>query len=226
MVGTKQEESSKGPYDVLALPLLTGQEEMIDAYTVKYVREGEIGDMLVHLISQVGFRIRIFRGHELRSIFAPQAGVRYDGLYVLEFHIGQALANSDSRRYRIRQYGHKLDVNTEVYRLELILERLHGQRPMYELRRIPRPSQLDDWKVYERLESDKLKRLARSDAFLAWRDQKEHEKDDKIIWEYAHEFRPSMSGISINSRSMRPHRPPARDRVVTRYFDLGAEHGR
>lgn len=229
MVGSNKEESSKGPYDVPALPLLKGAEEMLDAYTVKYSREGALGDMFVHLISQVGSRIRIFRGHQLRSLLAPQAGVRYDGLYVLISYRKCFIANVELYRYRIRQYGHKLDVNTEVYRLELVLERLRGQRSMHDLRRIPRPSQLDDWRVYERLEADKLKRLARSDAYLAWRDQKEHEQDSRITWEHKQEFRPSMSGISIHpscKTGTKLKREPARDRTVTSYFDLGAERGR
>ena len=144
-----------------------------------------------------------------------------------ELHCDNFYADMHSYRYRIRQYGHKLDINTEIYRLELILERLEGQLPMHDLRSIPRPSQLDDWKVYEKLEAEKLKRFARSDAYLAWRDQKEHELDRKPLWEHEQEFRPSMSGMRVSParHGTRNTRKPARERSVTRYFDLGAEHG-
>jgi hypothetical protein len=48
----------------------------------KYYREGQLSDMHIPLISQVGSQIRLLRGHGLKSLIAPKAGVRYDGLYV------------------------------------------------------------------------------------------------------------------------------------------------
>lgn len=78
------ERPTSGRYGITALPLLTGREEMIriDAqHVVKYVRETRRPqDMHIALISQVGRQIRILRGYKLKSVFAPQAGVRYDGL--------------------------------------------------------------------------------------------------------------------------------------------------
>lgn len=65
---------------MLALPLLTGQEELVREGTSKYIREGAASDMHVSLISMVGQPIRILRGHTLKSVWAPECGVRYDGL--------------------------------------------------------------------------------------------------------------------------------------------------
>lgn len=73
---------SKGRYGIVTVPLLTGTEIVQwPAGTAKYVREGTMRDMCVALISQVGTKIRILRGHLLKSPFAPKAGVRYDGQY-------------------------------------------------------------------------------------------------------------------------------------------------
>ncbi len=82
IVNSSLETPTKGCYGITALPLLTGSEELIRDNTVKYVREGRSFDMHVPLISQVGRKIRILRGYKLKSIFAPSAGLRYDGLYV------------------------------------------------------------------------------------------------------------------------------------------------
>lgn len=74
---------SKGRYGIATMPLLTGTEiAQWPAGTTKYVREGTLRDMCVALISQVGTRIRVLRGHLLKSPFAPRGGVRYDGQYV------------------------------------------------------------------------------------------------------------------------------------------------
>lgn len=67
-------------YAVTVLPLVSGSElAYFPSATVKYVREGNMADMCVHLISKVGTKISILRGHCLESPFAPSAGIRYDG---------------------------------------------------------------------------------------------------------------------------------------------------
>lgn len=80
MVASSLEVPTKGRYCITTLPLLTGQEEWLRGDTYKYVREGRSTDMHIALISQVGRQIRVLRGYRLKSILAPQAGVRYDGL--------------------------------------------------------------------------------------------------------------------------------------------------
>ncbi|KAI2637467.1 hypothetical protein GGS21DRAFT_480644 [Xylaria nigripes] len=174
IVNSSLETPTRGCYGVTALPLLTGLEELVRYNTVKYVREGRSSDMHVPLISQVGRKIRILRGYRLKSIFAPKAGLRYDGLYI------------------IRQYGSKLDDNTNVHRLELTLERAVDQRPFEEIRKIPKPSQLDDWALYEKLEGDKVKKFQGHSSYVEWKIKRQEEKVDRDEWQRARLFRASF----------------------------------
>lgn len=80
IVGAAFERATKGRYGVAALALLTGREEDISEDKSVYVREGPANEMHNNLISQVGQNIRILRGFRLKSIYAPKAGVRYDGM--------------------------------------------------------------------------------------------------------------------------------------------------
>ncbi|KAK9780607.1 putative YDG domain-containing protein [Seiridium cardinale] len=165
IVGCPLERATSGRYGITALPLLTGREELVRRdghHVVKYIREGRSQDMHIPLISQVGRHIRILRGYRLKSIFAPQAGVRYDGLYI------------------IRQYGSKLDEMTDIYRLELTLERVRDQKSMELVERFPKPSQLDDWNLYEKLEGDKIK-LTEGDAkYFEWSIQRQEESSSGV----------------------------------------------
>ena len=96
-------------------------------------------------------------------------------------------------RYTIKQYGTKLDLMSNMHRLELTLERVAGQKPIKEVAQIPRPSQLDDWHLFEKLEGDKIKR-ARGDAgFLEWKLRRKHEKEDREEWKRSRLFRDSFS---------------------------------
>jgi hypothetical protein len=79
-VGSAYERPTKGLYGIAALPLITGQEEVLGDGVCKYVRLGRNADMHYSLMSQVGAKTRILRGHRLQSTLAPLAGVRYDGL--------------------------------------------------------------------------------------------------------------------------------------------------
>lgn len=81
IVGSASEKPTKGIYGVTALPLLSGREDVCSPpETVKYMREGQLSDMHLSLISKVGTQIRILRGYCLKSPLAPKAGIRYDGL--------------------------------------------------------------------------------------------------------------------------------------------------
>ncbi|KAI5928556.1 hypothetical protein F4810DRAFT_705495 [Camillea tinctor] len=175
IVASSLEMPTKGRYGITALPLLSGKEELIRYNTVKYIREGRSSDMHIALISQVGRQIRILRGYRLKSILAPQAGVRYDGLFT------------------IKQYGCKLDDNANTYRLELTLERVAGQKSFEEVKMIPKPSQLDDWNLYEKLEGDKIKLLRGETSYLEWKLQRQEEKIDREDWRRASLFRASFS---------------------------------
>ncbi|KAI4869453.1 hypothetical protein F4820DRAFT_444051 [Hypoxylon rubiginosum] len=177
IVDSSFETPTKGRYGIAALPLLTGQEDIIGSNTYKYIREGKATDMHIPLISQVGRQIRILRGYQLKSLLAPHAGVRYDGLFT------------------IKQYGSKLDEKTGVYRLELLLERVPGQkRSLFEVaRQVPRPSQLDDWSSFTKLEGDRIKVLHGEATYLWWVIKLHEEKADREEWKRAQLFRASCS---------------------------------
>ncbi|KAI1457595.1 PUA-like domain-containing protein [Annulohypoxylon moriforme] len=176
IVASSYETPTKGRYGITALPLMTGQEEMMRPNTYKYVREGRAADMHIALISQVGRQIRVLRGYRLKSILAPQAGVRYDGLFT------------------IKQYGSKQDSKTNLYRLELTLERSPDQKKsLDEIRKIPRPSQLDDWNLYEKLEGDKIKLLQGETTYLEWKLRRQEENIEREDWRRARLFKASFS---------------------------------
>ncbi|KAK8092095.1 YDG/SRA domain-containing protein [Apiospora hydei] len=177
IVTSSVEEPTSGRYGITTLPLLTGREEVIyenGSELTKYIRYGRSSDMHIPLISQVGKNIRVLRGYRLRSIYAPEAGIRYEGLYT------------------IRQYGTKLDIVSETYRLELRLQRVLEQRPMDELKRTPQPSQLDDWALYEKLEGNEMKRIGNA-KYMEWNIQKEEDRLDRESWRRDCEFRASFS---------------------------------
>ncbi|KAK4143614.1 uncharacterized protein C8A04DRAFT_28605 [Dichotomopilus funicola] len=126
--------------DIPTLPLLTGRE--IHAghlhHRVRYLREATsttLSQLHPALIPHPGRHVRVLRGYQLRSPFAPAVGIRNDGLWkVLRY--GERLIHRASGRYR----------------LEIDLEQVPGQPPMAELMAVPRPSHLDDWDLYRRLE--------------------------------------------------------------------------
>ncbi|KAF6820995.1 hypothetical protein CSOJ01_00430 [Colletotrichum sojae] len=175
ILGTAVEKPTKGRYGVSALPLLTGREEHVRGNLYRYVREGRLSDMHVSLITQVGSQIRILRGYRLKSTLAPQAGVRYDGVYV------------------IRQYGNKLDIATDTYRLELLIERVGGQRAMEHVQQVPRPSQMDDWQTFKKLEADIVRQRMGDNGLLDFKTLKEEERIDREHWRRASEFKASLS---------------------------------
>jgi hypothetical protein len=72
--------SKYGPNEIVTLPLLEGVETFeSNCSRIHYKLEGSRRKMLVHLQDKVGKEIRILRGYQLRSRFAPEAGIRYDG---------------------------------------------------------------------------------------------------------------------------------------------------
>ncbi|KXH67619.1 hypothetical protein CSAL01_12272 [Colletotrichum salicis] len=174
VIGTAVEKPTKGKYGVTALPLLTGREEHIRGNLYRYVREGRLSDMHVSLLTQVGAQIRILRGYRLKSTLAPQAGVRYDGLYT------------------IRQYGNKLDPATDKYRLELLLERVDGQKSLDEVQQVPLPSQLDDWHAFKKVEAETVRQRKGDNGLLDFKMRKEEERIDREHWRRASEFKASL----------------------------------
>lgn len=150
-------------------------------------------------MTQVGQHIRVLRGTQLRSIYAPTGGLRYDGLYEVSLAAPATKFQSPGPiirtaglysqrirlirdRYKIVQYGHKLNEDIEMYRLALVLERVPGQTTMEDLKAVPKPSQLDDWRLHERLEGEKLKSTVGRRNFLAWKTKKMKDKLEHEQW--------------------------------------------
>ena len=160
---------------------MTGREEIQSSTgRVQYTRESKLEDAPVSLISQVGSKIRILRGHRLKSPLAPSCGIRYDGLYVLlqsTHSFTEFLA-----RYSIRQYGHKVNQHSGLHRVVVTLERVASQKPLEELGDIPRPSQVDDWHLFEKYEGEMVKKSQGKEAFTEWKVAKAKEKIDHDQW--------------------------------------------
>jgi hypothetical protein len=160
---------------------MTGREEIQSGTgRVQYTKESKLEDVPVSLISQVGSKIRILRGHRLKSPLAPNCGIRYDGLWV----------NSQSShafteiltRYSIRQYGHRVNQHSGLHRVVVTLERVGSQKPLEELGDIPRPSQIDDWYLFEKYEGEMVKKRQGKEAFTEWKVAKAKEKIDYDQW--------------------------------------------
>ncbi|KAK0646338.1 PUA-like domain-containing protein [Cercophora newfieldiana] len=183
IVGSELEKPTKGKYDNSALPLLTGKEEIVkEGEIVHYTREGGPGDMHIALLIQTGRPIRILRGFQLKSSYAPKAGVRYDGLW------------------RLTSYRHHADAD-DVHHLRLTLVRVNGQLPMTELTRIPKPSQMDDWEIYEKLELGKIKQTTGSRGVFDYQMQNEEERRDREESKRLREFRSSIGAGPIKPLS-------------------------
>ena len=81
IVDNTGEVVTKGKYgSTPVLPLLTGKEVdgRIAGLTV-YSREGSVKDMQFALLLHTGSKVRVLRGSDLDSKYAPAAGIRYDG---------------------------------------------------------------------------------------------------------------------------------------------------
>jgi hypothetical protein len=84
IIANPMESLTKGTYGVTALALLSGTELKGPALNMyKYTKEGSFKEMHSTLmLLNRGRPIRILRGFELKSKFAPKVGLRYDGLQV------------------------------------------------------------------------------------------------------------------------------------------------
>lgn len=85
-------------------------------------------------------------------------------------------------RYYIHQYGHKVNQSSGLHRVVVTLERLGGQKPLEQLADIPRPSQVDDWYLFEKYEGEMVKKRQGKEAFTAWKVAKAKEKIDYDQW--------------------------------------------
>lgn len=71
----------------------------------------------------------------------------------------------------------KRDPVTGVYRLTLTGDRVPDQTPLQTLRAVPRPAELDDWRLCGRVEEREMRKAGRGDEYAEW---KRKEKGDSI----------------------------------------------
>lgn len=113
----------------------------------------------------------------------------------------------------IHSWSIKLNINTDLYTLRLTLERIPGQRHMDNILQIPKPSQLDDWKLYEQLERDRIRRTEGKVKFDHWTNIRNAEKLERESWRHGRESKiigtrdaEAMGGPSSPSSPSLPRR--------------------
>lgn len=78
---------------------------------------------------------------------------------------------------------------SEVYTLRLTLERLPHQTPMEEIANIPKPSQLDDWRLYEQLERARVRKTEGRTKFDEWTAGRKVERAERAEWRLSRDLR-------------------------------------
>ncbi|KAF3770145.1 hypothetical protein M406DRAFT_245904 [Cryphonectria parasitica EP155] len=103
-------------------------------------------------------------------------------------------------QYKIHSWSIKLNMASEVYTLRLTLERLPGQTPMEKITTIPKPSQLDEWLLYEQLERDHIRQTEGQIKLDDWTIARNVERIERDEWRRSREFRITMcEGIKEGS---------------------------
>lgn len=74
----------------------------------------------------------------------------------------------------------------------LTIERVAGQRPLHEVTAIPRPSQLDDWQLFEKYEGDMIRQRRGDQEFLEWKRAKAEERITIGQWRRTLELRAEL----------------------------------
>lgn len=73
-----------------------------------------------------------------------------------------------ARRWTLTKYRHKLDTSSNVYTLEIHLEPVQDLRMTDDLMQIPKPAELDDWRLYQKLEVEKIKHEKGEATAIDW----------------------------------------------------------
>ncbi|KAK3332489.1 hypothetical protein B0T19DRAFT_104572 [Cercophora scortea] len=168
--------------DSSVLPLLTGREEITGVEATNYIAVGPYKKIHGRLVSKVGKHLHVLRGYELRSEYAPVAGLRYDGLW------------------KITRHSHRFDTTIGEYRFELGLKRAPQQIwPWQVALKTPTPSQLDDWQLFEKLEVEKIRQSNGEHSALAHKIEKDQERMKREQWRRVWSFRSSISGMPKSS---------------------------
>lgn len=76
--------------------------------------------------------------------------------------------------------------------MRLILERVPGQTSINEILHIPRPSQLDDWSLYEKLERERIKQTEGEARLTEWVIARDKERIERGHWRRSRAFKSEM----------------------------------
>jgi hypothetical protein len=106
--------------------------------------------------------------------------------------------SADLCRYKIKNYSHVFDIVERKHRLEVTLERLAGQEPVDA--QVPRPSQIDDWHLFEKHEVEVVKQRKGDHGYNEFKLLKEEERHTRERWRQSADFRASLM------LEPRPHR--------------------
>lgn len=83
--------------------------------------------------------------------------------------------------------------------MDLYLEREKKQVPMDILVMIPKPSQMDDWHLYKRLENNKMEQAAGKVGAFEWRLRNEQAKREREEDARMREFRSSIGATPLST---------------------------
>lgn len=78
---------------------------------------------------------------------------------------------------------------SDVYTLRLTLERLQHQESMESIVDIPKPSQLDDWNLYEELESTRIRETEGKAKFDSWIAGRSVEGIERTQWRHTRDVK-------------------------------------
>lgn len=76
--------------------------------------------------------------------------------------------------------------------MRLTLQRVAGQTPIDEISHIPRPSQLDDWRLYEKLERERIKQTEGDARLTDWIIRRDEERIKRAHWRRSRAFKSEM----------------------------------
>lgn len=90
--------------------------------------------------------------------------------------------------------------------MTLKLTRVTNQRPIADLVKIPRPSELDEWHLYKKHEGEMIKQKRGDRGFLEWKSEKAQDQIEKerYIQEMVFQAELEMEKLALSQRQSVP----------------------
>ncbi len=147
----------------VACVLQNGEEvdEAEQPDTTKFTQQGTYAQMHRGLMLTRGRTIRLLRGASLKSNYAPEVGIRYDGLYV------------------VKTWSMKMSTIdiVDTYKCDIRFERVKHQMPLNLS--VPKPSQRDEWKLYEEMVGSDFRARKGDLEYSRWREFEDKQRAEK-----------------------------------------------